>query len=548
MAKKTTTGRIVDVAALGRIGRSQVDRPPPPNKSLDKFLSFAGNLAINLFAKNLQETKQIRAKDRINIEKTKADLPWALQNVTGVENFLDESGQKLFDARGKQSNIFGGRLTKKGKEITNEANKNISNVQISIGNLKKDSELYTNMYNEYKSVIIEKSLKTDKGQLVATNIGNHTPVDHNTFVQAFANDKLNDFIRIGEDGKYYLPKFLIDNPDKVIDENVDFLKNNSENAKKDSWKKTTLIPIEKWPTPRYDSSIVGNTFTNQLSSRGIQNANTLYIEDLHGKAYEAEAYNYVAGVDKDGYPNMTRNDKESWLYNGQATVGYQNNPARVPIHDFIDNPPYPVMIDIDDNDATPDVKYTGIKQLIEQKFPNKKEEDLTAEDLVELEKQKIGLIEELKTKIDVDDARYVDWMKGKYAQYAKNSHQEGYKFATTNPDSPNYIDPNKGGPEFTSTASERESKGNAGKISNILKKQEISFDDIQFMLRGQSPDLALELSQDGKSVTLLQTKIYQEGEKAAPIGTANLSNKKALEKLLWRFTGTLTQHRNSTIK
>ena len=300
MAKKTTTGRIVDVAALGRIGRSQVDRPPPPNKSLDKFLSFAGNLAINLFAKNLQQTKQIRAKDRLNIEKTKADLPWALQNVTGVENFLDESGQKLFDARGKQSNIFGGRLTKKGKEITNEANKNISNVQISIGNLKKDSELYTNMYNEYRSVIIEKSLKTDKGQLIATNIGNHTLVDHNTFVQAFANDKLNDFIRIGEDGKYYLPKFVIDNPDKVIDGYVDFLKNTSENAKKDNWKEATLIPIEKWPTPKYDSSIVGNTFANQLSSRGIQNANTLYIEDLHGKAYEAEAYNYVAGVDKDG--------------------------------------------------------------------------------------------------------------------------------------------------------------------------------------------------------------------------------------------------------
>ena len=527
MAKKTTTGRIVDIAALGRIGRSQVDRPPPPNKSLDKFLSFAGNLAINLFAKNLQETKQIRAKDRVNIEKTKADLPWALQNVTGVENFLDKSGQKLFDARGKQSNIFGGRLTKKGKEITNEANKNISNVQISIGNLKKDSELYTNMYNEYKSVIIEKSLKTDKGQPVATNIGNHTPVDHNTFVQALANDKLNDFIRIGEDGKYYLPEYVVKNPDRVIDEYVDFLKNNSENAKNDSWKKTKLIPIEKWPTPKYDSSIVGNSFTNQLSSAGIQNANTLYIEELHGKAYEDLAYNYVAGVDKDGYPNMSRNDKESWLFNGKATVGYQNNPARVPIHDFMDNPPYTVMIDIDGDDTTPDVEYKGMKQLIEQKFGNKKEEDFTAQDLVELEKLKVGLMEELKIKIDVDDARYVDWMKGKYAQYAKNSHQEGYKFATTNPDSPNYIDPNKGDSEFTPTASERESRGNANKISNILKKQEISFDDIQFMLRGQSPDLALELSQDGKSVTLFQTKIYQEGEKVAPIGTADLSNNAA---------------------
>ena len=544
MAKKTTTGRIVDVAALGRIGRSQVDRPPPPNKSLDKFLSFAGNLAINLFAKNLQATKQIRAKDRINIEKTKADLPWALQNVSGVENFLDESGQKLFDARGKQSNIFGGRLTKKGKEITNEANKNISNVQISIGNLKKDSELYTNMYNEYKSVIIEKSLKTDKGQPVATNIGNHTPVDHDTFVKAFADDKLNDFIRIGEDGKYYLPEYVVNNPDNVIDGNVDFLKNNSENAKNENWKKAKLIPIEKWPTPKYDSSIIGNSFTNQLSSAGIQNANTLYIEELHGKAYEDLAYNYVAGVDKDGYPNMTRNDKESWLYNGKATVGYQNNPARVPIHDFIDNPPYTVKIDIDGNEATPDVEYTGIKQLIEQKFPNKKEEDLTDEDLIELEKQKIGLIEELKTKIDVDDARYVDWMKGKYAQYAKNSHQEGYKFATTNPDSPNYQDPNKGGPGFTPTFDERTSTSNMNAILALSKKEKINFDeDIKFNFMPASDDLELRFDETTNEVILSQKKLYKDEVSVINLGKAKITDRNKLKGLLYEYTGTLTQDR-----
>ena len=542
MAKKTTTGRIVDIAALGRIGRSQVDRPPPPNRSLDKFLSFAGTLAINLFSKNLQATKQIRAKDRINIEKTRADLPWALQNVSGVENFLDESGQKLFDARGKQSNIFGGRLTKKGKEITNEANKNISNIQISVDNLKKDSELYTNMYNEYKSVIVEKSLKTDKGQPVATNIGNHTPVDHNTFAKAFANDKLNDFIRIGEDGKYYLPEFIVNNPDLV--DSADFLKNNSENQNDKRYKDQKLIPIEKWPSPKYDTSIVGNSFTNQLSSAGIQNANTLYIEELHGKAYEDLAYNYVAGVDKDGYPNMSRNDKESWLYNGKATVGYQNNAARVPIHDFIDNPPYPIMIDIDDNASTPDIEYTGIKQLIEQSFPNKKEENLTDEDLIELEKQKIGLIEELKTKIDVDDARYVDWMKGKYAQYAKNSHQEGYKFATTNPNSPNYIDPNKGGPGFTPTFDERTSTSNMNAILALSKKEKINFDeDIKFNFMPASDDLELRFDETTNEVILSQKKLYKDQTSVITLGKANITDKNKLKGLLYEYTGTLTQDR-----
>ena len=49
--------QVVDVAALSRIGRQSTYEGKQPNRSMDRFLEFAGSVAINLFSKAWQ-TKQ----------------------------------------------------------------------------------------------------------------------------------------------------------------------------------------------------------------------------------------------------------------------------------------------------------------------------------------------------------------------------------------------------------------------------------------------------------------------------------------------------------
>ena len=65
--------QVVDVAALSRIGRAAQDEKREPNRSMDRFMEFAGGIAVQLFSGAFKAKQALNAKNQNFIDELSTD-------------------------------------------------------------------------------------------------------------------------------------------------------------------------------------------------------------------------------------------------------------------------------------------------------------------------------------------------------------------------------------------------------------------------------------------------------------------------------------------
>ena len=576
------TGNVVNVAALRGIGRARFDDKKNQQKNknnnlLTNVLKIGGNLAVRLFFNANNQTQLLRNNYRQGVDQLSEDLKDVKNDgVLGdlLQNELNELQEQGFSLASEQTGRFGPAfINEEKKQATSKKITDFNNKQI---NLKNSTKSYLDYHKRYSAILRESTVEIGGQNVKVSFKGAKTQnsAEDIFFASVMANRKLDQFLIYDENKNLGLPKGVIAYismsgalSDGILDETeIEELKDLQSGTKKlfevREEKQTDdpvldvksgiastssfetyyaenfneFVPINKWPQPKADLVQFGDEFTRQQISLGIQNSKIKLTEEQKS-LYKQDASTFAN--------SMAPNAWSGWLFAGTGFPNQDGSPASVsdgPIDSWIMNPTFDVNLQVQkkgemrgDVDSTDTVTFN--KTYVDEqmaKFDKLEDEKQRA---VDIAAWKQGVREQLKINNNfINDPRLKDWAAGEWANVASNSQESFYE------------DPNKGGPQFTPTAVERNSKAASKNISNIIRKEQITFDDIQFMLRGASSDLALELSEDGKSVQLMQTKIYQDGVRVAPLGAAELSNKKALEKLLWEYTGTLDIDRKSIIK
>ncbi len=529
MAKKTSTGRVVDIAALSRIGRARTAPSQPENRNMDKFLQFAGTIAIDLFSKAFNKRLEMNEKNSIKIDDFKVDNKDAYNTIPALDKAITDYQNMYNDGTKKKVGIFNIPVSEKAKGRSQEGRDLISQADIGLSSLEEETSIYQNSKQKAHD-IQHKGFITDPDgrQINASYSGLNLPEDI-IFQQAYADGILDDYIQI-QDGKFYLPQGIIENIDLIASQKID-----------DQPHIADLVPMEKWPKATLSQSEKYDNISVQLQGDAIKMGFARdYDENTDGSTY--------ATLLKKTTNEMSPNELMSSLFDSTLEFNKDGSIAssgRTIIDNFIDNPTFEVEIDHDADPSTPKAVFDGTQKYIEREFgKNKTEETLTKNEAEKLAVWKQGVTNELKTALNPNSPDIKDYLIQNGVEQTKFKQQQEWKVSPNNPDSPNYINKNKSGPGFTSTFDERTSTSNMNAILALSKKEKINFDDdIKFNFMPASDDLELRFDETTNEVILSQKKLYKDQTSVITLGKANITDRNKLKGLLYEYTGTLTQDR-----
>ena len=301
-----------------------------------------------------------------------------------------------------------------------------------------------------------------------------------------------------------------------------------------------------------------------------------------------------------GVEDLTPNQLKSYFFSGKGISNYFGasvSSADSPIDIFIEDPvigrgpigmPYEIMLDID-LDGTKE-KFTGTREWLYNQVKDKDSgfgdikglydvypEDITkiqnvrdgityykgsqdrsarytfemedivsqfnTEQLKKYTEYKQGVIEQLKSELNFEDARMKNTIIDYAATEGKIRHDLIWSQSPKNTNSPNYVKP-KSESTFTPTFDERTSTSNRNAILALSRKEKINFDnDIKFNFMPASDDLELRFDETTNEVILSQKKLYKDQTSVITLGKANITDRNKLKGLLYEYTGTLTQDR-----
>tara|TARA_R100000734_G_scaffold18538_2_gene15623 strand:+ start:626 stop:2347 length:1722 start_codon:yes stop_codon:yes gene_type:complete len=417
MAKKTSTGRVVDIAALSRIGRTRTAPLQPENRNMDKFLQFAGTIAVNLFSKAFNKKLEMNEKNSIKIDDFKVDNKDAYKTIPALDKAITDYQNMYNDGTKKKVGIFNLPVSEKAKGRSQEGRDLISQADIGLSSLEEETSIYQNG-KQVANDITNKGFITDPDgkQITAIYSGYNLP-EQVLFKQAYADGILDNYIQI-KDGKFYLPQDVIENIDKIVDGDKTFKPKTDNLTPQDKWTQALLKQTEKYDDIRLEGSSVAINL------------------GLVGDYTEADGVIYRKTIKK-GVDTMQPNEVMSSLYD--TTVEYKSDGSiaetgRTIIDNFIDNPTFEVKIDHDGDPNTDKAIFDGTQKYIEREFgENKTEETLTKEEADQLALWKQGVTNELKTALNPNDPQLKTLLIDTQVEQLKFEQQERWKTSPNNP-------------------------------------------------------------------------------------------------------------------
>jgi len=438
MAKKTSTGRVVDIAALSRIGKTRTAPSQPENRNMDKFLQFAGTIAIDLFSKAFNKKLEMNEKNSIKIDDFKVDNKDAYNTIPALDKAITDYQNMYNDGTKKKVGIFNLPVSEEAKGRSQEGRDLISRADIGLSSLEEETSIYQNSKKNAHD-IQHKGFITDPDgrQINASYSGLNLPEDI-IFQQAYADGILDDYIEI-KDGKFYLPKGIVENIDKVTSffdkyQKADKLDQTDINDLRRIYTKygddANLVPMEKWPKATLSQSDKYDNISIQLQGDAIKMGFARdYDENTDGSTYTT--------LLKKTTNEMSPNELMSSLFDSTLEFNRDGSIAssgRTIIDNFIDNPTFEVTIDHDGDPKTPKAVFDGTQKYIEREFgKDKTEETLTKEEAGKLAVWKQGVTNELKTALNPNSPDVKDYLIQNGVEQTKFKQQQEWKVSPNNP-------------------------------------------------------------------------------------------------------------------
>lgn len=429
--------KVVDVAALSRIGRQSTYEGKEPNRSMDRFLEFAGGYAVKLFANAWENKKQSNKLNREFLSEKTTDLRDLSPDLKSiVQSEYDNIGGILSEGVSDEYGLFNTPITKAAKDRVVKGVDNQTNAKNRALNIHENTKSYSQSQKKHYSIHLDGEIIDEDGVSRKAGWGAHNLPENFIFTQAFANGITDKFITYNADGKMGMNSNVIDMLQRgellQVEANSDFIKELNKTGE--------FIPVEDWPIAKVDESDKGNNIMNGIDGLTIDNGVGLaWNENVHSKLYS----NFIStSMYGDGGKKAGMNDNEigSYFFGGK---GSNNRPM---VEDFIENPGFDVMIDHDGDENTPDVLFDGTAGYMKRTFGDlEKNMNLTFNSTKEAlewlapsfrgqyEVWKQGIINELKTVIDPRDANLTKWMEGQFMSYAKEGHEDVWDISKNNP-------------------------------------------------------------------------------------------------------------------
>tara|TARA_R100001079_G_scaffold58646_2_gene30027 strand:- start:844 stop:2661 length:1818 start_codon:yes stop_codon:yes gene_type:complete len=604
MAKKTTTGRVVDIAALGRIGQS-INKPKEENKGkgIDKFLQFAGQVAINLFSNAFKEKQVVNAQNRSITSKVKTDLSDASSLMTNLDPYLTSLGDKLNATTKEIIGPFSGVRDLVNPDRVDKGYDDRNKILSEYNSIKPTIQQWLQLGEQHNNVFTNKEISDTKGNTYKVRFDQSASSDVLNITQANAQGFLNKHVEFKE-GKAYIKQGWLDlyEQGKKVDGGGPFgyeqadIDNFTEREKNNtlSSEEAELVELKDIEFANYDTSAMFNAVVDDIiGGVGEEAIDVPYNPIIHGVNMRRKA---SAGIE-----DLTPNQLKSYFFSGKGLSNYFAGPvssAAKPIDTFIEDPRigrdparsprFEIMLDID-LDGTKE-KFTGTRDWLYKQVTDKNSgfgdiegvyriypaeiqaieevrdrityyegsqdnsaryifdmesivSQFNAEQLKKYTEYKQGVIEQLKSELNFEDAR----MKNTIIDYAaiegKIRHDLIWSQSPKNPNSPNYVKPQSES-TFTPTFDERASTSNMNAILALSKKEKINFDDdIKFNFMPASDDLELRFDETTNEVILSQKKLYKDEVSVINLGKAKITDRNKLKGLLYEYTGTLTQDR-----
>ena len=407
MAKKTSTG-VVDIAALSRIGRSRTAPSQPENRNMDKFLQFAGTIAIDLFAKSFAKKQELVKKNDQLMDDFKLTNSEIYDNSPSFEDFVKKQQDDINQATKNQEGLLGSNITnlispdksKQAREVKFKAAK-------AINNLDKNTQKYTADIEKNFNIAASGFVKDPDGKYVPTGFDTQNLPDDLLFALHYGNRDLDKFLVIKEDGSLHLPTALIDNIDKLQDIQQKMKESPEFAAQFDPTKtKLELTPMKDWPKPVLDKSASFNEAMSKTKGAAVQFGQS--------KAYDEASKSYYIDDLRASVNGMSGEELLSGFFT--HTLSYNEDGSRAAVgrtvsDAFIDNPGFDVIIDHDGDPNTEKAVFDGTQKYIEREFgKNKTEETLTKEEADQLAIWKQGITNELKTALNPNDANLAEYL------------------------------------------------------------------------------------------------------------------------------------------
>jgi len=408
MAKKTSTGRVVDIAALSRIGRTRTAPSQPENRNMDKFLQFAGTIAIDLFAKSFAKKQELVKKNDQLMDDFKLTNSEIYDNSPAFEGFVKKQQDDINQATKNQEGLFGSNVT---SLISPDKSKNAREVKFNavkaINNLDKNTQKYTADVEKNLNIAASGFVKDPNGKYIPTNFDTQNLPDDLLFALHYGNRDLDKFLVIKEDGSLHLPTALIDNIDKLQDIQQKMKESPEFAAQFDPTKtKLELTPMQDWPKPVLDKSASFNEAMSKTQGAAAQFGQS--------KAYDGASKSYYVDDLSASVNNMSGEELLSGFFT--HTLSYNEDGSRAGVgrtvsDSFIDNPGFDVIIDHDGDPNTEKAVFDGTQKYIERTFgKNKTEETLTKEEAGQLAIWKQGVTNELKTALNPNDPNLAEYL------------------------------------------------------------------------------------------------------------------------------------------
>tara|TARA_Y100001963_G_scaffold160110_1_gene267919 strand:- start:1393 stop:3204 length:1812 start_codon:yes stop_codon:yes gene_type:complete len=428
--------QVVDVAALRGIGRS-THGVREPNRSMDRFLEYAGGVAVNLFSKAWQTKKLANQKNQEFLAEKSTELRDMSDEMRSIiQPELDKIGGILSKGVKDEYGLFNTPITGRAKE------RSLSGVDAQVkgrnraSNIHDNAQAYMLTQKKFYTVHHDGVIIDDEGVAQKASWGGHNLPGTINFSQAYANGDTDNLIMFDENGRMGMNSNVIDMLQRGhllgVKANSDLIKELNKTGE--------FIPVEDWPLARMSETGRGNSIVSGIDDLTLSNgANYKYDANVHGKNYSNFIKKNIYG-DSETKP-MTDNEIASWIWDG---VGVGERPF---IEDFIENPTFDVIIDHDADPNTPKVAFDGIAEYIKRTFggklipgtddtygPEPTYEDLNEKDkgLVEVWKQ--GVTNELKVAMDPRGAETLNWLENQLNNYAKEGHDDVWGISKNNPD------------------------------------------------------------------------------------------------------------------
>ena len=421
--------QVVDIAALRGIGRAAQDERRDPNRSMDRFMEFAGGVAVQLFTGAFKSKKALNAKNQNFISEKSTDLrdlnP-TLKNI--VQNEYDEIGSNMAVGTNKKIGFFDTPITNKAKDRSQEGVNILTNEKNRALNIHTDIQNYTKEQKRYYDIHASNQTTDKNGNVKRVTWGQHNLPEDLLFTQFYAEGKLDEFITFDKSsGKLGMNQNVMNTLNALaLDPNFDPNSEDVLNAMRAANKKDGEFVIqEDWSLAKEDTSNKGNNINSGILDLTGKNGNVGKYDASMEKRYKDYINTQILG-NGDDIAGMNENDIASYFFSkGLAD-------------EFVETPTFDVIIDHDGDPNTPDAIFDGENAWVRRHFEDKGYKDMrdltSKEEIAEHAKWKQGVLNELKTNMDFNSPEVVELLEDDYIWSAEQEHDAIWENSKNNPD------------------------------------------------------------------------------------------------------------------